>query len=83
MRSHKNKREQLSKELERIGNHICGLMDKLEEETLNASEYSQTMAEFNIWKHRYDKADSELMLLEVAPSKRTEKTIRNLKSKLV
>lgn len=83
MSSHKSKREQLVKELERIGDHICDLMNKLEEETLNASEYSQAMAEYNLWKRRYDKADSELMLLEVAPSKRTEKTIRNLKSKLV
>lgn len=83
MSSHKNKREQLAKELERIGDHICELMDKLEEENLKAAEYCQAMAEFNIWKRRYDKVDSELMLLEVAPSKRTEKTIRNLKSKLV
>lgn len=83
MSSNKIKREQLAKELEHIGDHICDLMDKLEEENLKASEYSQTMAEYNLWKRRYDKIDTELMLMEVAPSKRSETTVRYLKSKLV
>lgn len=83
MSSNKVKREQLSKELERIGDHICDLMDRLEDGNLAASEYSQAMAEYNLWKRRYDKVDTELMLLEVSPSRRTGMTARNLKSKLV
>lgn len=82
MSSNKPKREQLAKELEQIGDHISDLMDKLEVEQ-TAAEYSQTMAEFNLWRRRYNKVDTELMLLEVAPSKRTEMTVRNLKLKLV
>lgn len=83
MSSNKAKREQLAKELEHIGDHICDLMDKLEGDGQTAAEYSQTMAEFNLWRRRYNKVDTELMLMEVSPSKRTEMTARNLKSRLV
>lgn len=83
MISNKIKKEMLVKELEPIGNHICDLMDKLHTNNLTASEYSQTMAEYNIWMRRYDKIDTEILVLEVSPSKRTGVTERNLKSKLV
>lgn len=83
MASNKIKRERLEKELERIGDYLCDLMEKLEEGEQTAAQYSENMAKYNFWKRRYDRVDTELMLVEVAPSKRTGMTARNLKSKLV
>lgn len=83
MISNKVKRQPLKEELERIGNRLHCLRGKVETGILTASEYCQIMAEYNIWMRRYDKIETEMLLLEVSPSKRTEMTERKLKSKLV
>lgn len=80
MISNKVKRKPLKEELERIGNHLRHLRNKAETSTLTASEYCQIRAEYNIWMRRYDKIETEILLLEVSPSKRTEVTERKLKS---
>lgn len=75
------KQQELARELERIERKLQPLVDKIRKGDLSASEYAQTMAEYNIWLSRYDKVDTEIRLMRISPSKRTEMTGRNLRLK--
>lgn len=75
------KQQELAGELERIVMKIQPLVDKINKGDLSASEYAQTVAEYNIWLSRYDKVDTEIKLMKISPSKRTEMTERNLRLK--
>lgn len=75
------KQQELVGELERISMKIQPLVDKLNKGELSASEYAQTVAEYNILLSRYDKVDTEIKLMKISPSKRTEMTERNLRLK--
>jgi len=75
------KQQELAKEMECIEDRIRGLVDKIGKSNPNASEYAQTVAEYHFWLRRYDKVDMEIKLMKVSPSKRTQMTERNLKTK--
>lgn len=67
-----NKR-QLESELEECGKLAENVLDRLNSPDLTASEYDQRLAEYNSYLLRYNKIETELLLIGVSPSKRTKR----------
>lgn len=73
------KQQELAKELECIEDRIRDLVDKIGKSNPSASEYAQIVAEYHVWLRRYDKVDTQMRIMKVSPSKRTQMTERNLR----
>ena len=73
------KRNSLESELEESGKHAEAILDQLTSPKLSGSEYDQLLAEYNSELLRYNKIETELLLVGIPPSKRTmqqEKILR-------
>lgn len=73
------KRNSLESELEESGKHAEAILDQLTSPKLSGSEYDQLLAEYNSELLRYNKIETELLLVGISPSKRTmqqEKILR-------
>lgn len=73
------KQQELAKELKCIEDRIRDLVDKIGKSNPSASEYAQIVAEYHVWLRRYDKVDTQMRIMKVSPSKRTQMTERNLR----
>lgn len=73
------KQQELAKELECIEDRIRDLVDKIGKSNPSASEYAQIVAEYHVWLRRYDRVDTQMRIMKVSPSKRTQMTERNLR----
>ena len=66
-------KKQLESELEECGKLAENVLDRLNSPDLTASEYDQRLAEYNSYLLRYNKIETELLLIGISPSKRTKR----------
>lgn len=75
-------RNALESELEEIGKHAEGILSRLTSSELSGSEYDQLLAEYNSELLKYNKIETELLLVGIPPSKRTMQQERILRERM-
>ena len=73
----------LESELEECGKRAEAILNRLTSPQLSASEYDQLLAEYNSELLRYNKIETELLLVGIPPSKRTMQQEKILRERMI